>query len=174
MYHTCRERPEIGHTCFSYLSSIPVFHTGFSYRIFIPNFHTGLTNFSSNTMPQQKSSKLPSCHSFLFLCCLHRRILSATVEMSSKYKFLQVARLCPVRNNVPILAITLVLPIQHQPNQPQALHSAGGPNHPVLVPTNLNTSLFLNKTLCWELHAQALLSHHLPPTPCQPGQTVAE
>ena len=51
--------------------------------------------------------------------------------MSSKYKFPQVARLCPVRNNIPILAIILVLPIQPQPNQPQA-HSAGGPNHPVL------------------------------------------
>jgi len=70
-------------------------------------------------------------------------------------------------SSIPILAIILVLPIQHQPNQPQAVHSAGGT--PV---TNLNTSLSLNKTLCWKLHTQALLSHHLHPTPCRPGQTV--
>ena len=53
----------------------------------MPNFHTGLTNSSSNTIPQQKSSKLPSCHSFLFLYCLHRRRLSATVEMFSSTNF---------------------------------------------------------------------------------------
>ena len=41
-------------------------------------------------------------------------------------------------------------------------------------PTDVNTSLFLNKTLCWKLHVKALLSHHLPPIPCRTSQNVAE